>query len=310
MGRRLKALLLVTVIVICLLPVQTKRAKAGESVVSRDDGVWYFPGPQYTFNDWAGCNSTGCVFHPGVVHYSPGCHTTYNSGAGGHNGVDIYAWEGATVKAASKGRVVHYDYLGARGWTMILEHPIGDTGSSYYSVYQHLSGCILAVGDTCNPGTPIAYAGNTGASQGAHLHFSIIRGQSNRFSLTDASYLNLLESYGWVTTTDPNHGYGMIVTNPKEGDTNETGANMHCGSVSYTFTIGEVTDWTVGQYPFEELSVSEGNYTANQATVIKQYPYDASSSVKSLPNNAHVIVDGKVKNKYNNICASKRHMRE
>ena len=216
-----------------------------ESVTSRDDGVWFFPAntadpEMFPLTDWAGCSSSGCPFHPGVKHYSPGCH----SGSIGHNGIDIHAGTGDPVYAASYGKIVYCKSTGSRGLTVVMEHPIGDTGTSYYSVYQHLSQCTAEVGKWYNAKQKIAEAGATGGDYTAHLHFSILIGESGGVTEASMSYISTLESNGWVTSyNDPSHAYGMIVTNPKYGNCSEEGAYKHCGSVDYTTNVNLVTNW-------------------------------------------------------------------
>lgn len=213
------------------------------SVVSRDDGIWYFPVDpdqkgNFIFTDWAGCSSTGCYFHPGETHFSPGCH----SGAIGHNGVDLRAKKGDPVYAAANGTVVYRANCGARGLTVIMEHRIGNTGFSYYSVYQHLSGSDAEIGVSYGAGVEIAKAGNSGGDYPDHLHFSILLGEAGRISESNMSYISNLEQSGWVTAEGMN--VGMLVTNPKSGNTSEAGANAHCGSVEYTTEESQVTDWS------------------------------------------------------------------
>lgn len=91
-----------------------------------------------------------------------------------HNGVDIAAPVGSQIVAPSNGRI-----------TEIWDHPrggkclamVGDNGIRYG--FAHLSDNKLKnVGDQVNEGDIICKSGNTGASTGPHLHFTVkVNGQ-------------------------------------------------------------------------------------------------------------------------------------
>jgi murein DD-endopeptidase MepM/ murein hydrolase activator NlpD len=88
----------------------------------------------------------------------------------GHLGIDIAAGEGAPVYAADSGVVTMaqggYNY----GYGNVIQI---DHGNGYSTVYAHLS--VIGVGQcaSVNKGTWIGSSGNTGNSQGAHLHFEV-----------------------------------------------------------------------------------------------------------------------------------------
>jgi murein DD-endopeptidase MepM/ murein hydrolase activator NlpD len=91
----------------------------------------------------------------------------------GHLGIDIAAGEGASVYAADSGVVTMaqggYNY----GYGNVIQI---DHGNGYSSVYAHLS--VIGVGTCASVGAGqwIGAAGNTGNSQGAHLHFEVRQG--------------------------------------------------------------------------------------------------------------------------------------
>jgi murein DD-endopeptidase MepM/ murein hydrolase activator NlpD len=91
----------------------------------------------------------------------------------GHLGIDIAAGEGAPVYAADSGVVTMasggYNY----GYGNVIQI---DHGNGYSTVYAHLS--VLGVGgcQSVSAGQWIGSAGNTGNSQGAHLHFEVRQG--------------------------------------------------------------------------------------------------------------------------------------
>jgi len=88
----------------------------------------------------------------------------------GHLGIDISADEGASVYAADSGVVTMaqggYNY----GYGNVIQI---DHGNGYSTVYSHLS--VIGVGQCASVsiGQWIGSSGNTGNSQGAHLHFEV-----------------------------------------------------------------------------------------------------------------------------------------
>jgi murein DD-endopeptidase MepM/ murein hydrolase activator NlpD len=91
----------------------------------------------------------------------------------GHLGIDIAAGEGAPVYAADSGVVTMAQGGDNYGYGNVIQI---DHGNGYSTVYAHLS--VIGVG-TCQSvyaGQWIGGAGNTGNSQGAHLHFEVRQG--------------------------------------------------------------------------------------------------------------------------------------
>ena len=88
----------------------------------------------------------------------------------GHLGIDIAAGEGAAVYAADGGVVTMaqggYNY----GYGNVIQI---DHGNGYSTVYAHLSNIGVSVCQSVGAGAWIGAAGNTGNSQGAHLHFEV-----------------------------------------------------------------------------------------------------------------------------------------
>ncbi len=88
-----------------------------------------------------------------------------------HNGVDLARYHGASIKAASAGRVVAIDtQIGNYGKVIIIQHPRG-----FKTLYAHLDSFQVRLGQYVNQGQVIAKMGNTGRSTGTHLHFSVIK---------------------------------------------------------------------------------------------------------------------------------------
>lgn len=87
-----------------------------------------------------------------------------------HDGLDIWTNDcaGKPAYAASNGVVVRADVYGGYGNCVIIDH-----GNGVKTLYAHLSSISVKVGDTLSAGDEIGRIGNTGASQGAHLHFEV-----------------------------------------------------------------------------------------------------------------------------------------
>ena len=98
-----------------------------------------------------------------------------------HKGVDILAPEGTPIYAAKDGTVVYVNYSGyGGGWGLyvVIYHGDDDNGKPIYTRYAHGSAIAsgIQVGTPVTTSTIIMYAGNTGASEGAHLHFEVCIG--------------------------------------------------------------------------------------------------------------------------------------
>lgn len=88
-----------------------------------------------------------------------------------HYGVDITGggFYGTPIYAARAGTVIVSDYMASGyGYYVMIDH-----GDGYVSLYGHNSQLLVSVGETVSKGQLIAYAGSTGFSSGAHLHFEI-----------------------------------------------------------------------------------------------------------------------------------------
>lgn len=87
----------------------------------------------------------------------------------GHLAIDIAAGEGAPVYAADSGVVVFAGgAFGGYGNMVMIDH-----GNGYQTLYAHLSSVATRCGASVGQGGTIGYAGSTGNSTGAHLHFEV-----------------------------------------------------------------------------------------------------------------------------------------
>lgn len=93
---------------------------------------------------------------------------------GFHQGIDIDGDTGDPVRAARDGTVV----VASGGWDECggLQVHI-DHGNGLQSWYRHLSRIDVAVGAHVPAGSMIGGVGDTGCSQGSHLHFAIREGR-------------------------------------------------------------------------------------------------------------------------------------
>jgi Peptidase family M23/LysM domain len=150
-------------------------------------GSWVMvPGGQREFVQWlvptvakgaSGTSSTnesacaGGAVGSGAFVWPAEAHTlSGNDYWAGHLGIDIAAGEGAAVFAADSGVVTMatggYNY----GYGNVIQI---DHGNGYSTVYAHLSRIGVGLCESVGAGQWIGAAGNTGNSQGAHLHFEV-----------------------------------------------------------------------------------------------------------------------------------------
>ena len=86
-----------------------------------------------------------------------------------HDGIDIGADYGSSIKAAASGKVVLAERTSGYGLVVKVDH-----GSGYVTVYSNASKLLVKVGQTVKKGEAIAKVGSTGRSTGPHLHFEIL----------------------------------------------------------------------------------------------------------------------------------------
>ena len=85
-----------------------------------------------------------------------------------HNGVDLSASTGTYLYAAADGIVKNSSKKRLSGNRIVIQHNYG-----FESRYAHLSKLKVKVGDTVEKGDLIGLTGNTGRSNGPHLHYEI-----------------------------------------------------------------------------------------------------------------------------------------
>lgn len=85
-----------------------------------------------------------------------------------HQGIDIGTAIGTTVIAADDGIVTQVGYISGYGKTVTLDH-----GNGRSTLYGHLSGYDVQLGQSVKKGSKIARSGATGNVTGACLHFEV-----------------------------------------------------------------------------------------------------------------------------------------
>lgn len=105
-----------------------------------------------------------------------------------HNGIDIGAvtpgvW-GDPIYAAESGTVITSGWSNSAGNWIRISH-----GNGIISVYMHCSQRLVSVGDRVERGQKIATMGDTGNSQGVHLHFEVRTGGTAYTAVNPRKYI-------------------------------------------------------------------------------------------------------------------------
>jgi murein DD-endopeptidase MepM/ murein hydrolase activator NlpD len=102
-----------------------------------------------------------------------------------HRAIDIATSYGATVYAAGGGVVVRTGWLfTGYGYSVIISH-----GNGLQTLYSHLKGPLVVVGQRVRRGQVIGAVGSTGRSTGPHVHFEV---RKNGVRVDPLPYLPLL----------------------------------------------------------------------------------------------------------------------
>jgi murein DD-endopeptidase MepM/ murein hydrolase activator NlpD len=89
-----------------------------------------------------------------------------------HRGVDLAAAIGTPIRACASGKVIasgRYKFLTGYGNAILLSH-----GDRVFTYYAHLHTLKVSKGNMVNRGEVIGTVGNTGKSNGPHLHLELI----------------------------------------------------------------------------------------------------------------------------------------
>ncbi len=85
-----------------------------------------------------------------------------------HTGIDIGVWYRTPVKATKAGKVTFAGWKKGYGLTVEIAHEMG-----YTTIYAHNSYLLVKKGDEVKEGQVIALSGDTGKTDGPHLHYEI-----------------------------------------------------------------------------------------------------------------------------------------
>jgi murein DD-endopeptidase MepM/ murein hydrolase activator NlpD len=84
-----------------------------------------------------------------------------------HEGIDISAPTGTTVRAVASGLIIYAGWMGGYGQIVVIDH-----GNGLATAYAHLSSIWIG-GGSVSQGQGIGAVGCTGSCTGPHLHFEV-----------------------------------------------------------------------------------------------------------------------------------------
>lgn len=102
------------------------------------------------------------------------------------------------VIAAAYGKVIEATYTSSNGYYVVIDHDgDGDPNTGFQTRYLHLQppGPIVSVGNFVQQGDTLGYMGNTGISDGAHLHFGVRYANSGAKTISE---LTKVMMDGWI----------------------------------------------------------------------------------------------------------------
>lgn len=203
----------------------------------------------------------------------------------GHNGVDL-GWNSSkynsdqnyNVYANCKGEVVETQTgipnspgaTGTRSWGnyVLLKHPNG-----MYSRYAHLKEVKVNKGQTVDENTIIGIMGNTGNSNGTHLHFEVATGYSSATRIDPTPYLTKAIYEEPAKPTEPTKSVEELAneviagkwSNGQERKDELTAAGYDYGAVQSK--VNEILNASKQeQKPEEEFNVGDKVYVTGYAT--------------------------------------------
>lgn len=123
-----------------------------------------------TITDWASIAGAPTLWPvTGPITSSFGQREDPFNGEGAfHSGVDISATFGTPVRATADGIVASAGMESGYGREILLDH-----GNGIQTLYGHLSGFAVTVGQQVSEGQVIGYVGMSGRATGPHLHYEV-----------------------------------------------------------------------------------------------------------------------------------------
>lgn len=107
-----------------------------------------------------------------------------------HNGLDIAVPIGTPVNTIADGKVIAVGPARGYGNWVAIDHGIIN-GTRVTSEYGHLSSWNVSYGQNVKQGEIIASSGNTGSSDGPHLHLTIREGKFQGIAVNPSKYIKL-----------------------------------------------------------------------------------------------------------------------
>lgn len=107
-----------------------------------------------------------------------------------HSGVDLAAHLNDKVYNLLDGVVTRVGWRGALGVAVEIYHPY----PNIKTIYGHLNAYSVVPGMFVQRGRVIGYAGSTGRSTGVHVHFTVMRADTNEY-IKPMDYLRLVPKY-------------------------------------------------------------------------------------------------------------------
>jgi murein DD-endopeptidase MepM/ murein hydrolase activator NlpD len=108
-----------------------------------------------------------------------------------HRGIDYGGMHGSPVDSAYPGKIVSADSVGRTNYGKYIVIMTNTPKGVFYTLYGHLSGIDVTVGQNIKLGQSIGRLGSTGYSSGPHLH--IEKRSENTFSQGRGEYLQFTE---------------------------------------------------------------------------------------------------------------------
>jgi murein DD-endopeptidase MepM/ murein hydrolase activator NlpD len=123
-----------------------------------------------TINDWMKLASAPSLWPlQGPIMSSFGERTDPFNGEGTfHRGVDISGGYGQAIIAPADGVITEAEVHNGYGKTIVINH-----GNGYNTLFGHMSGFAVAVGQHVQRGDVIGYVGLSGRSTGPHVHYEV-----------------------------------------------------------------------------------------------------------------------------------------
>ena len=90
-----------------------------------------------------------------------------------HKGIDIANNTGTPIRSTANGTIIAVGTSGNFGRRIMIYHGTDENGTTYVTIYAHLSNFSVKAGDKVSQGEIIGLMGNTGYSKGTHLHYEV-----------------------------------------------------------------------------------------------------------------------------------------